>query len=93
MSIYVSRFTYTYQDPLTSSSSLINIDQLPFKYTNQIELINISSLQTSFQTIIKLFLTNMLSLLLLSMDIVKHYIQCYVHKFDYHRHTHDSELT
>ena len=29
ISIYESRFTHTYQDPLASSSSLINIDQLP----------------------------------------------------------------
>ena len=37
ISIYVSRFTYTYQDPLASTSSLINIDQLPLtRIDNQI---------------------------------------------------------
>ena len=35
MSIYVSRFTYTYQDPLASTSSLIYIDQLPSSYTDR----------------------------------------------------------
>ena len=94
---YESRFTYTYQDPLASPSSLINIDQLhggsTIKYYNDIRVptsrfafihhdlhiyikiytlritswigIFIPSLQTSFQTIIKLamptfFLTYML---------------------------------
>ena len=30
ISVHASRFTYTYQDPLVSTSSLITIDQLPF---------------------------------------------------------------
>ena len=35
MSIHVSRFTYTYQDPLASTSSLIHIDQIPSFYTDR----------------------------------------------------------
>ena len=41
ISIYVSRFTYTYQDQLASTSSLINIDQLPLaRIENQILFCN-----------------------------------------------------